>query len=135
EINWAQLCELREGVKKVLEDLRVAGQIGSGLNAKVTLFVDPTIASSLRELEGELRFWFITSEATLADAAQRSTEAVEFKLESGCAVWIVAGASGHAKCERCWHQRADVGAEARHPTLCLRCVDNVDGTGETRRYL
>ncbi len=135
KINWTQLCELRDSVKKVLEDLRVAGQIGSGLNAKVTLFVDSAMAASLHELESELRFWFITSEATLADLARRPVEAVEFKLESGGAVWIVAAASGHAKCERCWHQRADVGAEARHPTLCLRCVDNVDGDGETRRYL
>ncbi len=135
KINWAQLCELREGVKKVLEDLRVAGQIGSGLNAKVALYVDADLAGDLRELEGELRFWFITSEAKLADATQRPVGAVEFKLESGPTVWIAAAASEHAKCERCWHQRADVGSEAQHPTLCLRCVSNVDGSGETRRYL
>jgi hypothetical protein len=32
---------------------------------------------------------------------------------------------------RCWHFRADVGSHAEHPELCGRCVDNVDGAGET----
>jgi len=26
--------------------------------------------------------------------------------------------SSHAKCERCWHYRADVGIDAAHPTIC-----------------
>jgi len=40
--------------------------------------------------------------------------------------------SPHAKCERCWHWRADVGANADHPTLCGRCVSNLLGAGESR---
>jgi isoleucyl-tRNA synthetase len=27
-----------------------------------------------------------------------------------------------------------VGRHAAHPELCGRCVENVDGPGETRRY-
>jgi isoleucyl-tRNA synthetase len=41
--------------------------------------------------------------------------------------------TAHRKCDRCWHWRADVGAEAAHPTLCGRCVTNLFGAGETRR--
>jgi isoleucyl-tRNA synthetase len=37
-----------------------------------------------------------------------------------------------AKCERCWHYRDDVGADAAHPTICARCVANLDGAGEVR---
>ena len=29
---------------------------------------------------------------------------------------------------------ADVGADGTHPALCLRCVANVAGPGEERRY-
>ncbi len=135
EVDWACLCELREGVKKVLEDLRVGGQIGSGLNAEVTLFADGDVAASLRRPERELRFWFITSEVRVADAAQRSEDAVEVKLAGGQRVWVAAQVSPHAKCERCWHQRADVGHHAEHPTLCGRCVENVQGGGEQRHYI
>jgi isoleucyl-tRNA synthetase len=35
---------------------------------------------------------------------------------------------------RCWHHREDVGADPAHPELCGRCVENVAGTGEVRRY-
>ena len=39
-----------------------------------------------------------------------------------------------SKCVRCWHYRADVGAHAGHPELCGRCVSNIDGAGEDRRW-
>ncbi len=39
-----------------------------------------------------------------------------------------------AKCERCWHYRADVGAEPAHPGLCGRCADNLFGAGEDRQF-
>ena len=47
---------------------------------------------------------------------------------------IDVSASLHDKCERCWHYRADVGADAQHPTLCGRCVSNLYGSGEARKY-
>ncbi|MBO6850519.1 MAG: hypothetical protein JJ867_08640, partial [Marinobacter sp.] len=42
--------------------------------------------------------------------------------------------AAHAKCERCWHHRADVGQHAAHADLCGRCVTNVEGTGEARSF-
>jgi isoleucyl-tRNA synthetase len=42
--------------------------------------------------------------------------------------------SGHPKCVRCWHHRADVGSHDAHPELCGRCAVNIDGEGERRRY-
>jgi isoleucyl-tRNA synthetase len=41
-------------------------------------------------------------------------------------------ASSAVKCERCWHWRDDVGADAAHPTICGRCVSNLYGVGEQR---
>jgi isoleucyl-tRNA synthetase len=38
------------------------------------------------------------------------------------------------KCERCWHRRPDVGEHSAHPTLCGRCVTNIDGPGEVREF-
>jgi isoleucyl-tRNA synthetase len=42
--------------------------------------------------------------------------------------------SEHAKCVRCWHHRADVGSDPGHPELCGRCIENVAGDGEHRRF-
>ncbi|MFT4047241.1 MAG: isoleucine--tRNA ligase [Solimonas sp.] len=134
-IDWATLKAVREPVKKVLEELRVAGRIGSGLNAEVTLYADGADAAPLAAVGDELRFWFITSAANVAPLASRPADATAAGEGSG--VYIAAQPSPHAKCERCWHQRADVGANAEHPTLCGRCVVNVapDGVGERRRFI
>ena len=42
--------------------------------------------------------------------------------------------SEDVKCDRCWHWRADVGADDAHPTICGRCVSNLFGAGETREF-
>ena len=42
--------------------------------------------------------------------------------------------SSAPKCVRCWHQRAEVGANPEHPELCGRCVENIAGEGEKRLY-
>jgi isoleucyl-tRNA synthetase len=51
---------------------------------------------------------------------------------TGLAVQV--SASPHAKCTRCWHHRPDVGGDPAHPELCGRCVENVTGQGEVRRF-
>ena len=135
EVDWQRLAEVRETVKKLLEDLRTGGQIGSGLNAEVALYADDELAAALSKLGEELRFWFITSGVTLAAGAARPQDAAEATLASGGKLWIKAQPTAHAKCERCWHQRPEVGQHAEHPTLCGRCIVNIDGAGETRLYI
>jgi isoleucyl-tRNA synthetase len=135
EVDWVRLAAVREAVKKVLEDLRVGGQIGSGLNAEVALYADGELSAALATVGEELRFWFITSSVTLGASSARPQDAVESSLPGGDTLWIAARACTHAKCERCWHQRPEVGQRAEHPTLCDRCIVNVDGAGETRRYI
>jgi isoleucyl-tRNA synthetase len=134
-VDWALLCEARECAKKVLEDLRVAGQIGSGLNAQLSLYADGATAAALEHIGNELRFWFITSDATVGRLAARPADAAAFRLQDGSELYISAQVSPHARCERCWHQRADVGQHAQHPTLCGRCIDNIDRDGETRVHI
>ena len=54
--------------------------------------------------------------------------------EGAGAFWVSVDASSAAKCVRCWHKREDVGQSDRHPQLCARCVTNIDGPGEPRRF-
>ncbi|MBV8342863.1 MAG: hypothetical protein JO173_10845, partial [Gammaproteobacteria bacterium] len=50
-------------------------------------------------------------------------------------VWLRATPTEERKCVRCWQRRGDVGADAHHPELCTRCVSNIEGPGEERRYV
>jgi len=92
----------------------------------------------LGRLDDELRFVLITSDATVDNANARPATATPAdisgaELEDG-ELWIVANASPHPKCVRCWHHREEVGNSKAHPELCGRCIENVDGDGEPRRF-
>jgi isoleucyl-tRNA synthetase len=56
------------------------------------------------------------------------------RLLAGDALAIQALPSTDTKCDRCWHYRADVGADAEHPTICGRCTSNLFGAGEARMH-
>ena len=63
------------------------------------------------------------------------TSKAELRPSSGEGIVnILVAASAHPKCERCWHYRPDVGVDARHPTICGRCIANLEGPGEARTH-
>jgi len=128
---WAGVIGARVAVAKQLEQLRKAGAIGSSLDAEIDLYCDGPLNESLGRLGDELRFSFITSYARVHPLAEKPEAAVETDVAG---LFVVARASAHAKCTRCWHHREDVGANADHPELCGRCVENVVGDGELRRF-
>jgi isoleucyl-tRNA synthetase len=82
----------------------------------------------------ELRFALITSDASLHPAAERPADAIPALSVAKSGAFISVRPSTQRKCARCWHLRADVGSDPRHPDACLRCVSNVEGPGETRRF-
>ena len=130
---WDRLIAGREAVSKELEKLRVAGRIGSGLDAEVDLYSDGELAADLGRIGDELRFFLITSYARIQPLATKPGDAVEIQI-NGQTLAIRVLPSAHAKCVRCWHHREDVGRNADHPELCGRCVENAFGAGEERRF-
>ncbi len=129
---WQAVEPVRDEVLRKLEILRQDGAIGSGLDAEVTIQAEPATLDRLAALGDELRFVMITSAAGLAPLGDQHGDAV--RLADGSRVQVDAHPSEHAKCVRCWHHRAEVGSHAGHPELCARCIDNVDGDGEERRF-
>jgi len=128
---WTQVIGVKTAVARQLELMRKEGVIGSSLDAEVELYCDGKLADVLNRLGGELRFALITSYASVAPMAEAPAEAIDSDVKG---LRIAAWASAHQKCVRCWHHREDVGANTEHPELCGRCVDNVIGEGETRRF-
>ncbi|MDH5777647.1 MAG: isoleucine--tRNA ligase [Gammaproteobacteria bacterium] len=132
---WKLIGEVRDAVNKELEQLRVAGGIGSGLAANVELYCGREIYDLLAQLGDELRFVLITSTATIQLVKDKPpVEAQHHTLSSNDELWIAVAASSSEKCVRCWHHREDVGSNKEHPELCGRCVENVSGAGEQRQF-
>ncbi|MCG3782031.1 isoleucine--tRNA ligase [Delftia acidovorans] len=115
--KWARLREIRDVVNKDIEAVRTEGRVGSSLQAEVTVSAQPEDLALLQSLGDDLKFVFITSAA----------EAL-----AGEALQAAVTPSSHAKCDRCWHYRADVGINPEHPSLCGRCDSNLHGAGEER---
>jgi isoleucyl-tRNA synthetase len=118
--KWEDIREVRSSVLKVLEEMRAAKKIGSSLQAEVEIKANGAQLSQLQSLEDDARFVFITSQARVA--------------KGNGELAVAALASPHPKCARCWHWRADVGVDANHPEICGRCVSNLFGSGEPRRF-
>jgi isoleucyl-tRNA synthetase len=128
---WQKVMAVRTAVSKELEKSRVKGDIGSSLNAEVELYCNDDYYFALNQMDDELHFIFITSNASVMAEKFCPEDAVATEVD-GVKVKIVV--SEHKKCVRCWHQRYDVGEHPEHPELCGRCVENVAGDGENRKF-
>ena len=117
--KWACIREARAVAMKAIEKAREAGEVGSSLQASLTIQASGETARALVSLGDDLRFVMITSEVHVHEVAQGETEAQ-------------AKALGLLKCGRCWHLRADVGQDPAHPDLCGRCISNLSEPGERR---
>lgn len=128
---WAELLAVRGEVNKVLEQARADKQLRGSLEAAVTLYADKALAEKLNALGNELRFVLLTSQVNVVDI----NEAPESAIASDIAgLKIAFNKAEGEKCPRCWHYAADIGQVAEHAELCGRCVTNVAGNGEERKF-
>ena len=106
---------MRDHVNKAIEEARNRGEIGSGLEAEVIMFIPKKTCALLREYEDELKFVFIVSKVTLIE--ENIVNRIEVKKYD------------HPKCDRCWHRCPEV---TETKTICDRCELNLNGAGEVR---
>ncbi|HEY6985255.1 MAG TPA: class I tRNA ligase family protein, partial [Rhodanobacteraceae bacterium] len=133
---WADLLAIREVAAKQLEIMRGNREIGASLEAEVTLYLDAKTRREFSEYADELRFFFITSTLTLDDDTNAPPEAapVDALHSENRFASVSVRKSSDPKCIRCWHYRPDVGSNPAHPEICGRCVTNIEGPGEDRRW-
>ncbi len=129
---WAELLKVRGEVNKVIEQARADKHVGGSLEASVTLYADARLADKLSGLGEELRFVLLTSGAEVADYAQAPDNAQQSETVKGLKI-ALSKAEGE-KCPRCWHYTGDIGQNAGQAEMCGRCVTNVAGSGEERKF-
>ncbi len=119
--DFDRLLALREQVAKVLEPMRASGEIGAALEAEIELHAGTADHIRVAPLVDELRFLLISGDVTVLPFDGQDSR-------------IIAVPTKKTKCVRCWHHRADVGSAPEHPQLCARCVTNIEGLGEDRKW-
>ncbi|EPG0529662.1 TPA: isoleucine--tRNA ligase [Vibrio harveyi] len=128
---WTEIQAVRGAVNKLLEDARKEKTIGGALQAEVTLFADDALAAKINKLEDELRFVLLTSAAKVKSLSEKTDAAQATDIEG---LFVEVAAAEGEKCDRCWHHTPDVGTIEGHEKICGRCVSNVDGEGEVRKF-
>lgn len=128
---WASVLAVKEQVNRALEVAKKDKVLGASLEAELTLYVSEELKSVLAKLEDELRFVLITSSVTLAPLSDKSDDAFDSEIDG---LFVGIKASEAQKCERCWHYSTTVGVNPEYTDLCGRCVENVVGAGEFRKF-
>lgn len=128
---WQQILAVKTEVNRALEQARRDKTIGSSLEATVTLYASDELVQKIAKLEDELRFVLLTSLADVKPISEAPDNVIKTEMDN---LALTLGKAPGTKCERCWHYREDVGANDKYEDLCIRCVDNVEGEGESRRY-
>ena len=77
--------------------------VSASPQAEVSISAGGPTPAALQSPDDDLRFVLLTSAATVTPAPE------------GGDLLVTVTPSTHAKCERCWHYREDVGADTAHP--------------------
>ncbi len=117
--DWKRMLEIKEEVNQSIEESRVAGVIKGSLDASIELVLNSDDFNLANKLASEMHFFLIVSECNILQ---------------GESLKISVSKSSAEKCVRCWHRNKSVGSSKKHPELCNRCVENLDGPGEDRRF-
>jgi isoleucyl-tRNA synthetase len=106
--KWEKIREQRRAATLALEEMRRAGEIGSSLQASVTLGF-PEGGDPLLPADDWADVLIVPRVTMVRDDTQAAAS-------------VAAG----EKCLRCWKVLEEVGTVAAHPGLCLRCADAVE---------
>ena len=113
--KWEKLHNLRDDVKKAIENARNQKIIGASLDSEVELFANGETLDFLKENESVLPEILIVSSVKITDG-----DGGDF--HGDMSVGVTVRKAGGEKCERCWSYSDTVGSNAEHPTLCARCA-------------
>jgi isoleucyl-tRNA synthetase len=134
--RWEVLLDARSAVNAQLEERREQKQIGSSLQASVTLDVDdPGAAALLKRYADTLPMLFIVSKVTLGPTAASApsldgAELGEALKSAGPLEWRVEASPAEGeKCPRCWRIVTSVSSAPDRFGLCSRCVDAMSDGG------
>ncbi|MBM3772718.1 MAG: isoleucine--tRNA ligase [Acidimicrobiia bacterium] len=111
--RWTALGVVRDRVLAQIEPLRKDKQIGSSLQAKVTILAPPSELALLRQYAAQLPMIFIVSDVELVDGSSSDDRQPRIEITR----------AGGSKCERCWRYVPAVSTDPTWAGLCERCQE------------
>jgi isoleucyl-tRNA synthetase len=115
--KWETIRSIRRRITAPIEEARKANLIGSSLQAAVELPLNAE-HQTLLDAAAWSEIAIVSCVAPVLDTAEPPSK-----------VTLALG----EKCARCWRVLQEVGSNAGHPSLCLRCADAVEHPTVNRR--
>ncbi len=117
---WKKLFIIKNKFNKITEKLKYKKKINSSLETYIKLYVNINFFKKIYEIRKELKFFFITSKLKLKIYPQKHNFIYKIK----CKKFI------GKKCKRCWHY-----VKKLNNNICKRCIINITGDGEKRKFI
>jgi len=120
--RWKTMIDAKSEIAKAIEQARKEKIVGHSLDARITIAAPEKLRALFAGHLEDLKALLIVSQLQLADGKDIAAPFKSTEIE-GLAVGVEKARG--AKCERCWIYDESVGADAKHPTICARCLPNL----------
>lgn len=125
---WKKIILIRNEVNKSIEDIRNIIDFKNSLELDLKIYTNEKNFNLLKILGKELKFIFLTSSAKVF--CNKNIKKNEKEIE------IILTKSKGIKCLRCWHYfKKNKYKKSNYLNLCNRCISNIYGKGEIRKFV
>ena len=116
------MIDAKSEIAKAIEQARKEKVIGHSLDARITIAAPEKMRALFAQHLEDLRALLIVSQLRLAEEKEitKPYKSVEIK-----GLFVGVEKARGVKCERCWIYEESVGSDAKHPTVCGRCLPNL----------
>jgi isoleucyl-tRNA synthetase len=121
--RWKTLIAVKGEISRAIEIARKNKVLGHSLDAAVSVCPPENLRSLVETHLEELRALLIVSQVRLAQKDQLPEAYASAELEG---LFVGVSKAGGAKCNRCWIYSENIGQTAAHPTICERCLKNLE---------
>lgn len=131
--SWKLFFNIRNKVNKIIEQSRNNGLIKQSLEADITIYANSKLVKQLRVLNSELAFGLLVSSVLILDIYDENVDKTKIMLNSDEFEVILKKSKGK-KCARCWNYTLNIIQHRDYLNICSRCLKNIIGSGETRKF-
>ena len=120
--RWKVMIDAKAEISKAIEQARKEKVIGHSLDARITIAAPEKMRALMALHLEDLRALLIVSQLQLA---QEKEITKPYKSEEIKGLFVGVEKARGVKCDRCWIYEESVGSDAKHPTVCDRCLPNL----------
>jgi isoleucyl-tRNA synthetase len=117
--RWKVMIDAKAEISKAIEQARKEKAIGHSLDARITIAAPEKMRALMASHLEDLRALLIVSQLQLAEEKEITKP---YKSEEIKGLFVGVEKARGVKCERCWIYEESVGLDAKHPTVCGRCL-------------